>query len=200
MDNKIKTDYKSYEKRQLQKRHTSPQWRAYTEEEEEFINLHWEPIIRNKYSPKLNVFFTYFMGACCLLFAGVAIMVLFQYFIVGLMFGLISLGFGVLAKTGLTQHRNRKQDLFNITNGQYQVAKALACNLDVLQISGGTFNTEDKLSYVDILGEDGTLLVENVEIPFELGKALLERDINNFPCLLIKIDKKTDWLGLPKFK
>ena len=72
--------------------------------------------------------------------------------------------------------------------------------MEVIQFTAGSSHTEEQYAFVDVLHNNGNMLIENVEIPFSLGKALLERAVDSFPCLLIHINDRQELIALPKFK
>lgn len=201
MVNQIKRDYRARDARRPQRQHAVPEWRVPNPEEQGFIKLHWEPIFRRMHSPKLNTFFAICFGFNCVVFGLLAPIILFvENLLLGVLFGLFALGFGALTRNCVRQNRESKRDLNNIINGKYEVATGLACHLEVIQFTAGSSHTEEQYAFVDILHNNGNMLIENVEIPFSLGKALLERAVDSFPCLLIHIDNRNELIALPKFK
>lgn len=201
MENQIKRDYRARDARRPQRQYAVPEWRVPNPEEQGFIKLHWEPIFRRMHSPKLNTFFAICFGFNCVVFGLLAPIILFvENLLLGVLFGLFALSFGALTRICVKNNQESKRDLNNIVNGQYEVAIGQACHLEVMQFIRGSSHTEEQYAFVDILHNNGDMLVENVEIPFPLGKALLERSVYNFPCLVIHINDRQELIALPKFK
>lgn len=201
MDNQIKRDYRARDARRPQRQHAVPEWRVPNPEEQGFIKLHWEPIFRRMHSPKLNTFFAICFGFNCVVFGLLAPIILFvENLLLGVLFGLFALGFGALTRNCVRQNRESKRDLNNIINGKYEVAIGHACHLEVIQFTAGSSHTEEQYAFVDIWTDSGNILVENIEIPFHLGKVLLERSVDSFPCLVIHINDRQELIALPKFK
>lgn len=163
--------------------------------------MHWEPIFQKEYAPKLSMFFLICFGFNCFVFGLIApIVSVREGIFLGLLFGLFALGFGLLARTCWKSNQEHSKDLNDIINGKYEVAMGQAYNLEVMQFTTGSSHTEEQYAYVDIFQDNGNILIENVEIPFSLGKVLLERRIDHFPCLLIHINNRKEMIALPKFK
>ncbi len=201
MENQIKRDCRARDARRPQRQHAVPEWRIPNPEEQGFIKLHWEPIFRRMHSPKLNTFFAICFGFNCVVFGLIAPIISFtENLLLGILFGLFAFGFGALTRNCVRQNRESKRDLNNIVNGKYEVAMGQACHLEVIQFTAGSSHTEEQYAFVDILHNNGNMLIENVEIPFSLGKALLERAVDSFPCLLIHINDRQELIALPKFK
>ena len=195
------SDYKKYlvEKIQLpeQKILIQPVWRQATNEEYDYIFKNWSFVFKAKNSPILSGFFTVLFAFVGVALSILAIVSLFINFAAALFFGVFAAGLIALAITSYKSQKQGKLEYENFTNKQLVVIDAKAVNLQ-LYWSYQRVDAGEVYAFVNILTPSGKLAVQNIEIPNYIGKELRSQNIQEFPCLLVKVKDKKELLAIPK--